>query len=87
MPQPISSPEAFGAVIRSRREGMGWTQQQLANKIGMSRQWVVSLERGNTSVALDRALRALFALGMELSADVHFQPPNAELEALTARFR
>lgn len=54
----------LGAAIRDARLGKGWTQAELAVRIGTSRQWVISLERGKASAELGTALRAVAALGM-----------------------
>ena len=54
----------LGAVVRDARLRRGWTQAELANRIGVSRQWVIALERGKASAELGIALRAVAALGM-----------------------
>lgn len=54
----------LGAAVRDARLRQGWTQAELANRISVSRQWVISLERGKASAELGTALRAVAALGM-----------------------
>ena len=54
----------LGAAIRDARLGHGWTQAELADRIDVSRQWVIALARGKASAALGPALRAVAALGM-----------------------
>lgn len=54
----------LGAAIRDARLRRGWTQAELADRIGVSRQWVISLERGKASAELGTALRAVAALGL-----------------------
>lgn len=54
----------LGAAVRDARLRKGWTQAQLADRIGVSRQWIISLERGKASAELGAALRAIAALGM-----------------------
>lgn len=54
----------LGAAVRDARLGQGWTQAELADRIDVSRQWVISLERGKASAELGTALRAVAALGM-----------------------
>lgn len=56
----------LGAAARQRREDLGWSQQQLAERAGVSREWVVRFERGKTTVQLDRVLDALTALGLSV---------------------
>ena len=54
----------LGAAVRDARLRKGWTQAELANRIGVSRQWVISLEHGKASAELGTALRAVATLGM-----------------------
>lgn len=46
-------------AIKRHRKARGWTQQQLADKIGVTRQTVQQYENGNIQVA--RCLRQLSA--------------------------
>ena len=54
----------LGAAVRDARLQRGWTQAELADRIHVSRQWVISLERGKASAELGAALRAVAALGL-----------------------
>lgn len=64
----------LGAAVRDARLRRGWTQAELADRIGASRQWVIALERGKASAELGTALRALASLG--LVADLVDAPAN-----------
>jgi HTH-type transcriptional regulator/antitoxin HipB len=55
------------AVLRSKRLEKGLTQQQLAGRLGVSRQWVVGVEAGAPTAHLDLVLRALQELGLGLN--------------------
>lgn len=54
----------LGAAVRDARLQQGWTQAELADRIDVSRQWVISLERGKATAELGTALRAVTALGL-----------------------
>lgn len=54
----------LGAAVRDARLRLGWTQAELADRINVSRQWVISLERGKATAELGTALRAVTALGL-----------------------
>lgn len=56
----------IGAAIRHRRRSLGLDQATLAKKVGVSRQWIVEMERGKPRAALRLVLRTLEALGIEL---------------------
>ncbi|MCB0324980.1 MAG: helix-turn-helix transcriptional regulator [Bdellovibrionales bacterium] len=59
--------KGLGALIRERRRRNGWDQQTLADKIGVSRQWVIEIEKGKPRAEVGLVLRALDALGIDLS--------------------
>lgn len=63
------------ATLRTQR---GWTQQDLAQQLGVSRQTIISIERGRHDPALALAFRlaALF----ETSVDALFDPGTGGAE-------
>jgi HTH-type transcriptional regulator / antitoxin HipB len=67
MPMLIRTPTDFGATIRDHRRRHGMDQQELAEKIGVSRQWVIEVEKGKARAQVGLVLRALDALGIALS--------------------
>lgn len=64
----IRTPADLGAVIRDRRKQLELDQATLAKRIGVSRQWVIGIERGRARAELGLVLRALNALGLHLHA-------------------
>lgn len=65
-PVRLKTSKELGLRIRDRRLQLGWSQAELAARIGMSRQWVMSLEKGAAGAALGTVLRTLSALGLAL---------------------
>ena len=63
----IRTPIDLGAAIRDHRRRRGMDQQGLANKVGVSRQWVVEVEKGKARAQVGLVLRALDAVGIALS--------------------
>ena len=59
----------LGAAIRDRRRRRGWSQRELAKKVGASRQWVNEVEKGKARTEIGLALRALDALDVTLWLD------------------
>lgn len=47
----------FGAVLRERREGKGWTQEQLASEADLSTRYVQSLEAQEKLPSLDTVFK------------------------------
>jgi y4mF family transcriptional regulator len=64
----IRTPADLGAVIRDRRKQLGLDQSTFAKRIGVSRQWVIGIERGHARAAMGLVLRAIDALGIRLDA-------------------
>lgn len=59
----------LGALIRDQRGRMGLTQQQLADRVGVSRVWLVALEKGKPSAQVGLVFRTLMELGLTIRAD------------------
>jgi len=49
--------------VRERRNRMGITQAELANRIGSSQSRVAKIEAADSAVSVELAIRALFAMG------------------------
>lgn len=63
----IRTPGDLGAAIREHRRRSRLDQLELARQIGVSRQWVIEIEKGKPRAAVGLVLRALDALGVTLS--------------------
>jgi HTH-type transcriptional regulator/antitoxin HipB len=66
----IRTPADLGAAIRDRRKQLGLDQSTLAKRIGVSRQWLIEVERGHPRAAMGLVLRAIDALGIRLDASM-----------------
>ena len=66
----VRTPADLGAVIRDRRKQLKLDQATFAKHIGVSRQWVIWIERGHARAALGLVLRALDALNIRLDASI-----------------
>ena len=66
----IKTANDLGALIRDRRRQLAWTQTELAKRVGVSRIWILQLEKGKPTAQLGLALRALKELGVGLDAPV-----------------
>jgi len=64
----VRDPQSLGAAVRQARDVRGWTQEELAKAAGVSRAFVVGLERGARPRAeLFRVLAVVRALGKALT--------------------
>jgi HTH-type transcriptional regulator/antitoxin HipB len=64
----VRTPADLGAVIRDRRKQRKLDQAAFAKQIGVSRQWVIAIERGHARAELGLVLRAADALNIHLEA-------------------
>lgn len=75
MPKPRAKPlskekiqVAFGAAVRTRREALSLTQEQLAELAELHTNYVSSVERGERNIGLHNVARLAYALDMPVSA-------------------
>jgi HTH-type transcriptional regulator / antitoxin HipB len=66
----VRTPADLGAVIRDRRKQLKLDQAAFAKRIGVSRYWVILIERCHPRAELSLVLRALDALDIQLDAGV-----------------
>jgi y4mF family transcriptional regulator len=64
----IRTPADLGALIRDRRTKLRLDQKSLADKVGVSRQWIVEVEKGKPRAEIGLLLRTIGALGIALDA-------------------
>jgi transcriptional regulator with XRE-family HTH domain len=81
----LSSPADLGAVVRAARRKLGLSQQELAERSGMSRQSLVALEQGTANPTWDTVLRVSGVLGMNLSASLGAVPAESNHRPLPKR--
>ena len=60
--------------MKAARAGKDWSQQELANQVGVSRQTISAIEKENYNPSVDLCIRICQALGKSL--DELFWPEN-----------
>jgi transcriptional regulator with XRE-family HTH domain len=65
----------FGARLRGERKHARLTQEDLAERLGLSRTTVVNIERGRQRVALHQLIQMADAIGCEV---IHLIPEPTE---------
>jgi putative transcriptional regulator len=60
--------------IRALRALQGMTQQELADKIGVTRQTVIAIEQDKYSPSLETAFKVAIALGVPLEQCFQYNP-------------
>ena len=56
----------FGARVRQLRNGRGWSQEELADRAGLHRTYVGSIERGEQNLSLVNIEKLAATLGVSL---------------------
>ena len=60
--------KSFGLAVRRRREQLGWSQEKFAERAGIHRTYVSSIELGKVSVGIEVANQLAKALNIRLSS-------------------
>ncbi len=69
-----------GNLIRGYRLAQHLSQNDLAERVGVSRLWIVQTERGNPGASLELVLRTLATLGIALRADTESSPETPSVD-------
>lgn len=79
MATDTGTPIELGRAVQRARAELGLTQAEAAKKAGVSRRWLIELERGHGNAQLGKVLAALHALGLSLRV-VRHEPPSGPSE-------
>ncbi len=79
----IRTPADLGALIRDYRTKLRLDQKTLAQKVGVSRQWIVDVEKGKPRAEIGLLLRTIGALGIALDAER--ETPGGQRDASLSR--
>ena len=70
----LSTSEQLGDAIRQGREIQGWSQRELASRLGVTQKWLWELEQGKPGLLMDRLFAALREVNVTLLAE--FEDPS-----------
>lgn len=65
----IRTAQELGALVRERRDNLGLTQLEVAERARVTREWLVRFENGKSTVALTRVLDVLTALDLAIDVE------------------
>jgi transcriptional regulator with XRE-family HTH domain len=74
---PVRKFRDVGTVIRAVRESRGITQEDLAESLAFSRDYLRTLEQGQTKLTTFRLFRVMDELGVKLSITYELEPSDA----------
>ena len=76
MTQALAVNELIGARVRQHRAARGWTLDELADRSGVSRRMVITIEHGDGNPSIATLLRISDALGVGLPVLVDVERPQ-----------
>jgi len=89
----IRTPTELGALMRDRRTKLALDQRSLAQKVGVSRQWIVEMEKGKSRAEIGLVLRTVDTLGIHLTAEEEapgkkrHTAPSVDIDSIVAAAR
>jgi HTH-type transcriptional regulator/antitoxin HipB len=66
----VTGPESLGRILQQARLLNGWTQRELAARIGTTQRYIWEIESGKPSIYTERLFAVLRETGTELSATI-----------------
>ena len=85
----LRTPRDVGAFLRDRRKSLNLDQATVAARIGVSRQWLIDVEKGKPRAEIGLVLKALATLGVHLmpadSAHTQVSPDAEDIDAIVTR--
>ncbi len=93
MSKQIDSLRDLATAVRARRLDLGLSQEELAARMGVSRQWIGAFEGGRPRAELGLVIRLLHALDLRfelVERDSDRRPPergSVDLDALLEEYR
>ena len=84
MPRQFTVEQSLGRNIQRLRRAKGYTQQQLAEMVGISTNYLSDIERGKNSARIDKLVAVINALGCsadDVFEDVIDTAPDVDISA------
>lgn len=72
----VTSPESLGRILQQARLLNGWSQRELAARIGTSQRYIWEIESGKPSIYTERLFAVLRETGTQLTATIEPRPDH-----------
>ena len=78
----LQTPEQLAVHLRALRLAQGWSQKQLAEKLGLSQSRIARIESDPLNISVEQMLKVLSALGASMA--IHLDASRANLLVMPA---
>ncbi len=78
----IHNAKDLGLAIRDRRTALGFDQATLAQKVGVSRKWIIDIEKGKPRASVELVLRTLNILGVQFTTPSDMPDTDSDIDAV-----
>ena len=72
----LQTPDQLAVHLRALRVSQGWSQKQLAEKLGLSQSRIARIERDPLNISVDQMLKVLGVLGASMGIHVDASSVN-----------
>ena len=72
----LQTPDQLAVHLRALRLAKGWSQKQLAEKLGLSQSRIARIERDPLSISVDQMLKVLSVLGASMRIQLEANRPK-----------
>ena len=66
----VTSPESLGRILQQARLLNGWSQRELAARIGTTQRYIWEIEAGKPSIFVERLFALMRETGTDLTATI-----------------
>ena len=78
----LQTPDQLAVHLRALRLAKGWSQTQLAEKLGLSQSRIARIERDPLSIRVDQMLKVLSILGASMRIELDASRSDLTLPAI-----
>ena len=65
----ITDAKSFGAMLKTRRKQLGYTQAFISEVTGLSVSFLSELENGKKTIQLEKAIQVAMLLGLDITME------------------
>lgn len=79
----LQTPDQLAVHLRALRQAQGWSQKQLAERLGLSQSRIARIERDPLHISVDQMLKVLSVLGASMCIQLDASRSNPRVVPVT----